>query len=447
MVRAQSNGVAMTARPTTLVESDQLAQAAANVIRSEAFVPKGRRWPFSRISKAHRDYYKAVQEITTRRREARENAVEQKIKKELADANAIFERARASAQTAHDDELAETKKPYDATETKARSERDAAIAAANLAYQKAVEEANATYLQEAAVIDRKRAAVIAEATAAHDESCTHIKAKSKTDLAQIAKDMKTIPLEGPMRIVEDRQAWASEERKKALIGIVDMAGQEELDAEYADLCLRNVADYVFQDRYLKPDAQHHRLMDVNLLEALVDLAGRTPDKRPTIVKYMHDIVVQNPGHTSPAFIRNLTELYVTASADTRTVYDDDPIQNEAIVESMRAHIADTLKLTPRRNQVPSSPTADNVTAREAAPADFADDQKTPVVNRPFDVDITADVDLGDLFLLEASDTADSGAEMVTPVYLTPPSGSSKAPPLPPAPSRRVRKTHTPEGSN
>jgi hypothetical protein len=439
------NGVAMTARPTTLVESDQLAQAAANVIRNEAFVPKGRRWPFSRISKAHRDYYKAVQEISARRRHARENAVEQETKKQRADADTIFERARLSAQAAHDGEIAEAKKPYDATETKARDERDAAIAAANLAYQKAVEHANATYVQESAAIDRKRAAVIAEATAAHDESYVDIEAKSKTHRAQIAKDMKTIPLEGPMRIVEDRQAWALEERKKALIGIVDMAGQEELDAEYADLCLRNVADYIFQDRYLKPDAQHHRLMDVNLLEAFVDLAARTADKRPTIVKYMHDIVVQNPGHTSPVFIKSLTELYVTASADTRTIYDEDPNQNEAIVETMRAHIADALKLTPRRNQV-SSPPADNAIAREGAPSGSGDDQKTPVVMRQRDADITADVELGDLVLLEASDGADSGADMVTPVYLTPPSASSKAPPMPPGPSRRGRRPHTPEDS-
>jgi hypothetical protein len=433
----------MTVRPTTSVESDQLAQAAANIIRSEAFVPKGRRWPFSRISKAHRDYYKAVQEFTTRRREAREKAVEQKIKKERVDADAIFQQAKASAQTAHDAEIAEAKKPYDATETKARNERDAAIAAANLAYQNAVEEANGVYRQAAAVIEQKRDAVIAEATVAHDESYAAIDATSKTHMAQIAKDMKTIPLEGPMRIVEDRQTWSSEERKRALIGIVDMAGQEELDAEYADLCLRNVADYVFQDRYIKPAAQHHRLMDVMLLEALVDLAGRTPHKRPTIVKYMHDIVVHNPGHTSAVFIRNLTELYVTASTDTKTAYVEDPNGNEAIFESMRAHIADTLKLTPRRNQVPA-PAADNETPREAASAPD-DDQKTPVVLQPLDADITADVDIGDLVPLETSERVDSGSEPATehPASAKPQS-TSKPPPMPP--SRRGRRPFTPEGS-
>jgi len=432
----------MTARPTTLVESDQLAQAAASIIRSEAFVPKGRRWPFSRISKAHRDYYKAVQEFTTRRREAREKAVEQKTKKERAEADAIFERARASAQSAHDDEIAEAKKPYDATETQARNERDAAIAAANLAYQNAVAEANGVYLQAAAVIDQKRDGVIVDATAVHDGSYAAIEAQSKTHMAQIAKDMKTIPLEGPMRIVEDRQAWSVEERKKALIGIVDMAGQEDLDAEYADLCLRNVADYVFQDRYLKPGAQQHRLMDANLLEALVDLAARTPSKRPTIVKYMHDIVVHNPGHTSPTFIRNLTELYVSASTDTKTAYAEDPNDNEVIFETMRAHIADALKLTPRRSQAPA-PVADNATASEAA-ADADDDQKTPVAERSIDPDITADVDIGDLFLVEASDRVESGADMELPSSAKP-SSASKPPPMPP--SRRGRRAPTPEGSN
>jgi hypothetical protein len=437
----------MTERPTTLVESDQLAQAAANIIRSEAFVPKGRRWPFPRISKAHRDYYKAVQDFTTRRRQAREKAVEHKLKKERADADAIFERARVSAQTAHDSEIAEARKPYDATETTARNERDAAIAAANLAYDKAVEDANAFYLQVSAVIDQKRDAVLAEATAVHDELYAAIEANSKTQMAQISKDMKTIPLEGPMRIVEDRQAWSLEERKKALIGIIDMAGQEDLDAEYTDLCLRNVADYVFQDRYLKPGAQQHRLMDVNLLEALVDLAVRTPDKRPTIVKYMHDIVVHNPGHTSPSFIRNLTELYVTASTDTTTAYTEDPNENEAIFETMRADIADALKLTPRRNQVPS-PNADNVSEREAAPSDPDDDQKTPKLMQAFDPDITADVEMGDLLLMDPSDRPDSQSdiEMKPPVSAKLQS-TSKPPPMPLAPSRRGRRTHTPEGSN
>jgi hypothetical protein len=426
----------MTERPTTLVESDQLAQAAANVIRSEAFVPKGKRWPLSRISKAHRDYYKAVQEITTRRRETRKSAVEQKTKKERADADAIFERARANGQSAHDAQIAEAKKPCDATETKARNERDAAVAAANRAYQKAVDEANAVYLQAAAVIDQQRDALLAEATSARDDSYSSIEEKAKTSLAQIARDMKTIALEGPMRIVEDRQAWSVKERKKALIGIVDMAGLDELEAEYADLCLRNVADYVFQDRYLKPDAQHHRLMDVNLLEALVDLAVRTPNKRPTIVKHMHDIVVQNPGHTSPAFIKNLTELYVTASADTRSVYAQDADDNEAVVETMRAHIADALKLTPRRSQVPP-PSADNTVARENVP---------PL--GPLDADITADVDIGDLVLLETSE-ADSGAALhMESAGADKAQSTSKAPPLPPpAPSRRGRRTQTPEGSN
>ena len=52
----------MTTRSTTLVESDQLAQAAATVLQTEDFIPRGKRWPFSRLSKAHRDYEKAVSE-------------------------------------------------------------------------------------------------------------------------------------------------------------------------------------------------------------------------------------------------------------------------------------------------------------------------------------------------------------------------------------------------
>lgn len=387
----------MTSRPTTLVESDQLAQAAAQVIRHEDFLPKGKRWPFQRVSKAQRDYERQVQEITSRRREARQQAIEQQIKKQRGEADTVFERAKSAAQRAHDEKIAEAKKPYDVTEAKARSERDAAIAAANLAYQQTMEGANATYRQEAEKIDRVCEEQIGDAKTIHNEAYSRIDAKRRADLAQIAKDLKTIPLEGPMRIVEDRQAWSVEERQKALIAILEMAGRDDFDSDYADLCLRNVAGYVYQDRYLKPEEQHHRLMSVGLVEGLVDLAMRTPDKRPTIVRHLHDIVVQNPGHSSPSFIKNLTELYVAASTDTLTTYHLDPVENENVFEAMRAQIADTLKLTPRRSQVSSPPTQRTVTKPVAA-SDASDDHATPVMVRS--AEITADVDIGDLVPVE-----------------------------------------------
>jgi hypothetical protein len=134
-----------------------------------------------------------------------------------------------------------------------------------------------------------------------------------------------------------------------------------------------------------------------LVEGMVDLAMRTPDKRPTIVRYLHDIVVQNPGHSSPSFIKNLTELYVAASTDTMTTYHLDPVENENVFEAMRAQIADTLKLTPRRSQVASAPTQRTVT-KTASASDTSDDHATPV--RVRDADITADVDIGDLVPVE-----------------------------------------------
>jgi hypothetical protein len=434
----------MTTRPTTLVESDQLALAAASVLRNEDFVPRGKRWPFSRTSKAHRDYDKAVQEIAARRREARESAVERKTKKAKAEADALFERAKSSAQAAHGEKIAVAKKPYDEVETQARSERDAAIAAANLAYQQKMEQANRTYQDAAAALDQERDQVIAGARTVHDEAYAAVEAARQVDLAQIAKDLKTIALEGPMRIVEDREAWSPDERKKALTGIVAMAGDEAIDTEYVDLCLRNVAGYVFQDRYLKPEAQQHRLMDASLLEALVDLAQRSPARRPPVVKYMHEIVAQNPGHSSPTFIKSLTELYVVASSDTLTTYAHDPNENETIFDTMRAHIADTLKLTPRRSQVPP-PAANSGAAREVAPAAPEDDSKTPVMARSLDADITANVSVGDLLPVEADDVqqTDSAAKAAT---------SSNPPPAPnasvgrPPPLRRGARTRTPEGS-
>ncbi|HEX4351776.1 MAG TPA: hypothetical protein VHZ95_02655 [Polyangiales bacterium] len=440
----------MNTRPTTLVESDQLALAAASVLRNEDFIPKGKRWPFTRTSKAHRDYDKAVQEVTARRREARESAVERKTKKAKAEADATFERAKSDAQAVHGEKIAEAKKPYDEVEAQARRERDAAIAAANLAYQQTMEKANGTYQQEAATLDQKRDAVVADAKSIHVDAYAAVDAERKVDLTQIAKDLKTIPLEGPMRIVEDRDAWSPEDRRKALIGLLDMAGEETLETEYAELCLRSVAGYVFQDRYLKPDAQHHRLMDANLLEALVELAQRNPERRPSVVRYMYEIVEQSPGHSSPVFIKSLTELYVIASSDTLTTYAPDPIQNETIFETMRAHIADTLKLTPRRSLVPP-PAANSGTPREPTTATTAttddDDHKTPVMARS-NADITADVNIGDLLPLETDEAATpvGDAEVAEKPAADAATTSNKPAKRPPPPLQRGARIRTPEGS-
>lgn len=384
----------MTTRPTTLVESDQLAQAAASVIRTEDFVPKGKRWPFSRVSKAQRDYERAVSEISARRRQVRQESLEQKIKKERTAADAVFNEAKERAEAIHREQIAQARQPFDETEGQARAQRDAAIAAANQAYQQAVESANRIYVQEAAVFDQKRDAVVAEAKSVHERAYAALETQRQDDLAQINRDLSTIALEGPMRIVEDKEAWSPEDRKKALIALVDMAGREDSDAPFADLCLRNVAGYVYQDRYLRPEHQQHRLMDASLLEALVELARRTPDKRPTIVSYLYDIVQHNPGHTSAAFIKALTELYVIASADVESVYHPDALENERIFEQMRAHIADTLKVTPRRSQVPPAPTNGAQARTQLKPE--AQDHETPVMARHDDADITADVDVGDL---------------------------------------------------
>ncbi|MET0386455.1 MAG: hypothetical protein ABW321_10875 [Polyangiales bacterium] len=400
----------MTTRSTTLVESDQLAQAAVTVIRNEDLVPKGgKRWPFARVSKAQRDYEKAVQEITDRRREAREQAVEQKLKKARSEADATLERAKGEARAARDEKVAEAKKPYDEIETQARAERDAAIAAANRAYEQALSAANRIYQEEKDVIERKHDALVSEARSVHDAAYARLDESRQADVAQIAKDMKTIPLEGPMRVVEDKQTWSLEDRRRALIGIVDMAGREDFDVEYTDLCLRTVTGYVFNDRFLKPEAQHQRLMDAVLLEAFVELARRVPEKRPTIVKYMHDLVVQNPGHSSPTFIKSLTELYVIASADVETLYDKDVNANEQVFETMRAHIADTLKVTPRRSQVPAAPQPGREPSLVGVGVGVGlggEERKPPLAAASREDDITSDVDVGDLVPIESHDVHD-----------------------------------------
>lgn len=397
----------MTTRSTTLVESDQLAQAAATVLQTEDFIPRGKRWPFTRLSKAHRDYDKAVQEITARRRKAREDALTKRTNKERAEVDGIFQSAEQSARSKHDEDLSLARKPYDEIETKARAERDAAIAAANRAYQEAVEKADSVYQQEAATISKRRDEDIAAARSIREEAYSAVETRHEADMAQIDKELRTVALEGLMRIVEDREVWSVQERKKALIGMIGMAGRDEADAEYATLSLQNVAGYIFQDRYLPEEAHGHKLMDVAVLEAFVELAQRCPEKRPIIVKYLHDIVVHNPGHSSTAFIKSLTALYVAASTDADTVYVADPVENEKHFEEMLSHIADTLKLTPRRTQVHRGIGAQASTERERREDEHDDDRNTPLFKQPSVADITADVNIDDLVSIEAEQPAEA----------------------------------------
>ena len=399
----------MTTRSTTLVESDQLAQAAATVLQTEDFIPRGKRWPFTRLSKAHRDYDRTVQEITARRRRAREDALSKRTNKERTEVDGVFQTAEQGARGKHDEDLASARKPYDEIETKARAERDAAIAAANRAYQEAVEKADSVYQQEATTISTKRDEDIAAARSIRDEAYAEVESRHKTDMAQIDKELRTVALEGLMRIVEDREVWSAQERKKALIGMIGMAGREEADPEYATLSLQNVAGYIFQDRYLPEGAQGHKLMDVTVLEAFVELAQRCPEKRPVIVKYLHDIVVHNPGHSSTTFIKSLTALYVAASTDPDTVYVSDPAENEKHFEEMLSHIADTLKATPRRTQVHRGVSGREPTQVEPLRRDDAhdDDRNTPLFKQPSVADITADVNIDDLVQLETEQPAES----------------------------------------
>lgn len=431
-------GTAMTTRPTTLVESDLLAKAAANILSKDDLVPKGKRWPFARSSRAHREYEKAVQQIAARRQASRTKAVEQKNKLAKAEADNLLERALKSAEAARDEEAAEAKKPYDAVEAQARAERDAVIASAKLAYQQAVAAASRTYEELAASINQQRDVVIEQAKVLHRESYAALESERQADLAKVARELKSIPLEGPMRIIEDRQAWSLEARRKALAGLIDLAGVDDLEIEQAELCLRNVAGYVFQDRHLPAEAQHQKLMAASLLEALVAVALRNRRRRPLVVHCIHEIVIENPGHSSPALIRSLTHLYVDASADTQTLYSQDAVENETIVETMRAQIADTLKLTPRRSLVPPAPEASRSAATRAA-SELAGKQEAPTAAVR---EVTADVELGELVPVELDDALQLEANRTEQGDALPrESRSKRAPPL-----RRLNTSRPPEDS-
>ncbi len=391
------------------VESDQLAKAAANILRNDDFVPKGKRWPFARSSRAHREYEQAVQQIAARRQAARAKEVEEKAKLAKTEADSALERVVEGAQAAHAEKTAEAKRPYDEVEAQARAARDAAVADAALAYQRAVEAARSTYEQAAASIDQGRDAAIERAKVLHRGAYAAAEAECQADLTKVTRELKNIPLEGLMRIVEDRQAWPLEARRKALNGLIDLAGVDDLALEQAGLCLRVVAGYVFQDRHLPAEAHPQKLMAASLLEALVAVALRNRQRRPLVVHHVHEIVTQNPGHSSPALIKSLTHLYVDASADTQTHYSEDAVENETIVETMRAQIADTLKLTPRRSLVPPAPAASSGPAAAAA-SDLTDEQgaSSAAVR-----EVTANVELGELIPVELDEAPHVEAKITT----------------------------------
>jgi hypothetical protein len=205
-----------------------------------------------------------------------------------------------------------------------------------------------------------------------------------------------------------------------------------------------------------------------------------------IVESLHTIVKQNPGHTSAAFIKTLTELYLSASTDTVTMYREDPAENEAIFDSLRERIADVLKLTPRRRQV-SSAQVSSAEAQEAEklvsqvqhdaggpdasvqetkeheaeplaaeaamteqrePDDqgpeeeHPDDQETTrrVLSR--DAEITADIDLGDLLPEESVDGLHFGKEAADESAL--PASAEPPPPIARSAGRRGKRAHSPE---
>ena len=102
-----------------------------------------------------------------------------------------------------------------------------------------------------------------------------------------------------------------------------------------------------------------------------------------------------------------------------TRYARDTIENERIFDAMRELIADTLKLTPRRSQVPP-PAAD--------------------------AEITADLDPRDLLPPDNESAVGAGSEVVVDQVGGPSAASTAR--LPPAPaSRRGKRSLVPGGHN
>lgn len=343
------SGVSVTTRPTSSVESEQLAQAAAEVLQNEAFPDQRPGRSFSRPSKAQRDYDKVVREVVARRRWSREQALARHIEQEQAEAEATFLASERELQAKQEDELAQAAEPFDRMAAKARADCLAAIAAANKAYRQALADAEAGYRREAALVVQRHDAARARARSARDSARASIEARRQTELKQLETDLQTVSLEGLMRVCEDRAQQSPEIRRRALIALIEMAGKDDADARFVNVCLVNVAGYLFKEQYLPAREQHHRLMGPEVLETLARLAYRCQDRRPLIIRCLHDVVTQNPGHTSLEFIHSMTQLYMVVSTDSKTVYDRDPEQNAVRFDAMVAQISEILRLTPRHD--------------------------------------------------------------------------------------------------
>lgn len=342
----------MSIRPTTLMEGDQLANASVALLQQQ----EGERalrdphLPFSLPSKALREYQRAVRETIGRRRQAREVVLAEQAYQERCEIDAALREAELDADCAHAEELAEIAVPFGEMEAKARAERDAAIAAANRAYEQVVQEAARAYEREAAVVRQKRDLTLSQARALREEAIASIESRLQADKLQLEEELQLVPIEGLRHVIEDRANWSAHERGKALLALIELAGRADASVRFTSVCMEHLYSGILADCYLnaEPGAGGGKLMSAEVLEQLVALAHRSADKRPVIVKCLHDVVAQHPGVGSASFVESLAQLYVKVSTDTLSTYADDVRDNERILETMLTQIGETLKRTPRQ---------------------------------------------------------------------------------------------------
>jgi len=335
----------MPTRPTTLVEGDQLAQAAMALLKDEESVELDPSLPFSVPSKAQREYDRAVREAIGRRRQAREVVLAERAFQERFEIDAALNDAQLDAEAAQADELAEISAPFKDVETQARAERDAAIAAAERAYQQIVDEAVKTYEREAAVVHDKHSGRIAQANALRDEAYASIDARLQSDRLHLDEELQLVSIEGLLFVTEDRTRWSPTERGKALLALIGLAARPDADLRFTEVCLEHLYSNILQECYGSGEATAGKLMSARLVEALASLAHRCVDKRAMVVKCLHDIVVQHPGVSSPGFIESLTKLYVKVSAQADADHQRGRREADDQRHTILAQISETLKRT------------------------------------------------------------------------------------------------------
>jgi len=330
-------------------ERVQLAEAAAALLQQDEPHTHSPHLPFAAPSRAQREYQRVVREALAKRRQVREATLAAAAYRARTQIDAAFDEARIETEAALAEALAESAAPFAAREATARAERDAAIAAAHRCYEQVVVEATRAYEREALAAKHDCDSALARQRTERDEAYEAVEKQRKLDALALEDELDLLRIEGLLHVIADRTSRTATERTKAVLALVELAGQADGGMRFTTACLDHVYSAMLEDCYLVASAQGgDSLSSGAVFECLTSLALRCRDKRPAIVKCLHDILAQHRGVRPSTLIGDLAQLYVHISSEAQPLEGHDAEAHAVQRETMLALLDATLQRTPRQ---------------------------------------------------------------------------------------------------